>query len=286
MNPTNRTIRDNRNQKARDKVAMSICNKSKLQWDTPVRLDSIIFVEKTYNININVIELQNLPILGGNVNIFNSLLYKSDNRDTITHYLLYDSEKVHYNAITDIKAFLGVRCFCNKCLKGFSNKNDYEKHQCDTNIVSKRKVDKKTETKMVKELSHYLTKGFTKGSKEDIEQSKKELIQYPRYIIYDFETDTHSSIHKPNHVEVDVLKIDEELTHSYDNCLIKKFGINGYNCENKFCDWLFTDDNRNTTVIAHNGAGYDNKFILQYCLTKGIVPSAFIRQGSRITYEF
>jgi hypothetical protein len=122
MNPTNRTIRDNRNQKARDKVAMSICNKSKLQWDTPVRLDSIIFVEKTYNININVIELQNLPILGGNVNIFNSLLYKSDNRDTITHYLLYDSEKVHYNAITDIKAFLGVRCFCNKCLKGFSNK--------------------------------------------------------------------------------------------------------------------------------------------------------------------
>ena len=38
------------------------------------------------------------------------------------------------------------------------------------------------------------------------------------------------------------------------------------------------------TVIAHSGAGYDNKFILQYCLTKGIVPSAFIRQGSRITY--
>ena len=227
-----------------------------------------------------------MPILGGNVNIFNSLLYKSDNRDTLTHYLLYDSEKVHYNLITDIKAFLGVRCFCNKCLKGFGNKSDYEKHNCDTNIVSKRKVDKKTETKMVKELSHYLTKGFTKGSKEDIEESKKELVQYPRYIIYDFETDTHTSIHKPNHVEVDVLKIDGELTHSYDNCLIKKFGINGYTCENKFCDWLFTDDNRNTTVIAHNGAGYDNKFILQYCLTKGIVPSAFIRQGSRITYEF
>ena len=143
MNPTNRTIRDNRNQKARDKVAMSICNKSKLQWDTPVRLDSIIFVEKTYNININVIELQNLPILGGSVNIFNSLLYKSDNRDTITHYLLYDSEKVHYNAITDIKAFLGVRSFCSKCLKGFHNKIDYEKHQCDTSVVSKRKVDKK-----------------------------------------------------------------------------------------------------------------------------------------------
>ena len=52
---------------------------------------------------------------------------------------------------------------------------------------------------------------------------------------------------------------------------------------NKFCDWLFNERNSNSTVLAHNGAGYDNKFILQYCLSKGIVPSAFIRQGSRIT---
>jgi len=45
-----------------------------------------------------------------------------------------------------------------------------------------------------------------------------------------------------------------------------------------------TEENSHSTVIAHNGAGYDNKFVLQYCLNKGIVPSAFIRQGSRITY--
>ena len=66
--------------------------------------------------------------------------------------------------------------------------------------------------------------------------------------------------------------------------MIRKFGINGYDCSTKFCDWLFTPENRNSTVIAHNGAGYDNKFILQYCLNKGLVPSSFIRQGSRITY--
>ena len=46
MYPTNRTIRDHRNKKARDKVAMNICNKCKLQWDTPMRIDKIIFVEK------------------------------------------------------------------------------------------------------------------------------------------------------------------------------------------------------------------------------------------------
>ena len=59
-------------------------------------------------------------------------------------------------------------------------------------------------------------------------------------------------------------------SHEYEKCLYKSLNINGYGCENKFCDWLFTDKNRDSTVIAHNGAGYDNKSILQYCLNKGI----------------
>ena len=37
-------------------------------------------------------------------------------------------------------------------------------------------------------------------------------------------------------------------------------------------------------MIAHNGAGYDNKFILGWCLRKGLRPQQFIRQGSRIMY--
>jgi succinate dehydrogenase/fumarate reductase flavoprotein subunit len=61
-------------------------------------------------------------------------------------------------------------------------------------------------------------------------------------------------------------------------------GFNGYNCTTEFCDWLFTEENSDATVIAHNGAGYDNKFILQFCLSRGLAPAAFIRQGSRITY--
>ena len=140
---------------------------------------------------------------------------------------------------------------------------------------------------MIKEMSHYLKRGFTKGSTEEINETNEKYgkqITNPRYIIYDFETDTHTNIHKPNHVEVDVLQIDENLTHNYQDCLTKSFGIPGYNCEDKFCDWLFTDEHINSTVIAHNGSGYDNKFILQYCLNKGIIPSSFIRQGSRITY--
>ena len=66
-------------------------------------------------------------------------------------------------------------------------------------------------------------------------------INYPKYIIYDFETDTSSGIHLPNHVEIDILQIDKDQTHDYDKCLINKFGINGYDCNNEFCEWLFTE---------------------------------------------
>ena len=138
---------------------------------------------------------------------------------------------------------------------------------------------------MLKDVSHYLTRKFTKGSSEEIALGKNvDNIKHPRYIIYDFETDTHTDIHKPNHVEIDVLEVDEGTTHTYDNCLVYSFNFSGYGCQNVFFDWLFTENNMGSTVIAPNGAGYDNKFILQYCLNKGLIPSAFIRQGSRITY--
>ena len=89
----------------------------------------------------------------------------------------------------------------------------------------------------------------------------------------------------PNHLEYDVLQIDIGLTHDYDKCLIKSSTFYGYICVDDFCEWLFTEENRNTTVMAHNGAGYDFKFILQWCITKKhLLPSSFIRQGSRITY--
>ena len=41
---------------------------------------------------------------------------------------------------------------------------------------------------------------------------------------------------------------------------------------------------RGSTVIAHNGGGYDFKFVLQYCLQRALKPDSFIRQGSHITF--
>jgi hypothetical protein len=66
--------------------------------------------------------------------------------------------------------------------------------------------------------------------------------------------------------------------------LIDKGAFNGYNCTDEFCNFLFSGVNNGYTVMAHNGAGYDNKFILKWCLSKGLKPDTYIRQGSKIAY--
>ena len=166
-------------------------------------------------------------------------------------------------------------------------------------------VKKNNDKRNHKELPHYVKPKFCLGSKEELEQKMEGLneakIDNPdkaeniqalingligdfnerKLIIYDFETDTNTDIHIPNHVEVDCLRIDEELTHDYDKCLQKKESFTGYGCDIKFCEWLFTKDNSNSTVIAHNGGGYDNKFILKWCLSTGMKPDCFIRQIGR-----
>ena len=104
-----------------------------------------------------------------------------------------------------------------------------------------------------------------------------------RYVIYDFEADVHTLTHMPNHVEADVLQVDKN-NNTYEDCLTNTFRHNGYDAVEKFCDWLFTAEHYNSTVIAHNQAGYDGRFILQYALKRGLRPTQYIRQGPRIMY--
>jgi hypothetical protein len=37
-------------------------------------------------------------------------------------------------------------------------------------------------------------------------------------------------------------------------------------------------------LLYHNGSGYDFKFILKWCLKRGMTPDSYIRQGSHIMY--
>ena len=169
-------------------------------------------------------------------------------------------------------------------------------------------VKKNNDKRNHKELPHYVKPKFCLGSKEELEQKMEGLneakIDNPdkaeniqalingligdfnerKLIIYDFETDTSTLTHRPNHVEYDKLFIDKRKKLDYEECLIDVGKFNGYDCTDEFCNFLFSGACNGYTVIAHNGAGYDNKFILQWCLSKGLKPDAYIRQGSKIAY--
>ena len=73
-------------------------------------------------------------------------------------------------------------------------------------------------------------------------------------------------------------------SHIYEDCKIESFSYNGYDAVNEFCNWLFSGKITNATVMAHNQAGYDGRFIFQWCLRHNMRPTKFIRQGSRLMY--
>jgi hypothetical protein len=118
----------------------------------------------------------------------------------------------------------------------------------------------------------------------------EDNIKHPKYIIFDFETDTSKTIkedgsvllHQVMHVEDDIIKVSDN--HIYEDSLINTAIFTGYDCCNDFCKWLFDKQSKDCTIMAHNGAGYDNKFILQWCMKHGRNPGMIIRQGSIITY--
>jgi hypothetical protein len=69
---------------------------------------------------------------------------------------------------------MACRCFCYQCLSTFWSKEAFEKHDCSIEKV--KKPNNKNKNKMAKELSHYLTQNYTKGSRQEI-ATKLETIE-------------------------------------------------------------------------------------------------------------
>jgi hypothetical protein len=156
--------------------------------------------------------------------------------------------------------------------------------------------------RLAKECKHYMHGDIIKGSDEEIKHKSEttkipleiieDNIKHPTCISFDFETDTSKKLkedgsvllHQVMHVEADIIKVSYNHIYIYEDSLINTFSFTGYDCCNDSCKWLFSKDNKDSTIMAHNGAGYDNKFILQWCIKHGLNPDMIIRQGSRITY--
>ena len=83
------------------------------------------------------------------------------------YVLLYDDIAEHFDAITNIKAFMACDHFCFKCLKTFTDNEAFDNHVCGLCVkAKKRKV--RHEKKMVNELAHYLQSGVSKGGHDEI----------------------------------------------------------------------------------------------------------------------
>jgi hypothetical protein len=67
------------------------------------------------------------------------------------------------------------------------------------------------------------------------------------------------------------------------HCYLRQHIFYGVTACFDFCQWLFSQGNSDTTVISHNGRGFDHFPILKYLVDQSIVPQT-IFNGSKCMY--
>ena len=282
----------------RTELAKELCDKCGMDWNEPVSVASFEEIEQILKCNLFLINAASIPVLKTTVKLFHSLMYKSEYVFGFKQCWLLLNEH-HYDVITNPKGFLACDYFCEKCCSCFHHGDAYANHDCQSNAHEHLKELGKCETgPMHKDAGHFLKRAICKGSADEIafkidkcknksaemQDQITEEINNPTYIVYDFETDTHTCIHKPNLCEVTVLKASDD--HSFDKSIQEKRSFEGYGCADDFCNWLFSGEHQEATVFAHNQSGYDAKFLLQWCINHDMLPDTYIQQGSGITYMY
>ena len=141
-----------------------------------------------------------------------------------------------------------VRCStCQKYVKP-------ENHQCYLQPVKAKKRQTAEE-----EGNEFLDDDVAVDN--DVEDTKNLMF-------FDFECTQDDGKHIPNICVVQKESGDEKV-------------FSGPNTKDEFCEWMFQQENANTTFVAHNFQAYDGHFILQYLYKNGITPE-IITRGAKI----
>ena len=116
----------------------------------------------------------------------------------------------------------------------------------------------------------------TKDHKCFLIPTKKEPIEVsPNYLFFDIET--FNDIER-GHVPNLIICQKADGTES-------RFPEDGQpmtgDVTNQFCKWLFTEQNKGVTLIAHNFRGYNGHFILKYMLDNNLKPEV-IKRGTKL----
>ena len=81
----------------------------------------------------------------------------------------------------------------------------------------------------------------------------------------------------------DISSLEKEIPHQ--TCGLRQHIFKGEKTLDKFCEWLFSHQHKNYTVIAHNAKAYDNYFLYDYLInTLGKPPDKLIFVGCKILY--
>ena len=104
------------------------------------------------------------------------------------------------------------------------------------------------------------------GKREPEDEPVEESIKEP--LFFDFECRQENGNHEPNLCIVQNEAGNEWIFH-------------GDNTRNEFCEWLFTIEHANFTVMAHNFQGYDSYFVLQYLRENGVKYDVIMR-GAKV----
>ena len=84
----------------------------------------------------------------------------------------------------------------------------------------------------------------------------------------------------------DIESRQENGNHEPNLCIVQneageEWIFQGDKTRDEFCEWLFTDEHANCTVMAHNFQGYDSYFILQYLREQGVKYDVIMR-GAKV----
>ena len=113
---------------------------------------------------------------------------------------------------------------------------------------------------------HYSTRNAGRASENLAKTRVKKKLR--ELLLFDFECRQENGTHDPN-----LCLVQNEAG--------KEWVFQGDKTRNDFCEWLFTDEHVNCTVMAHNFQGYDSYFILQYLRDNGVKYHVIMR-GAKV----
>ncbi|KAE9523026.1 hypothetical protein AGLY_016657, partial [Aphis glycines] len=224
-------------------LALELCNMLTEYNEEDFTLTDIKNVERTLDIQINIICAENL----------NTLIYKGDDKQTKIY--LYKNGN-HFDVIKSAKGFYGSSYYCEDCDKPYQNK---DKHKC----VEEYNICKMCtyfgirieHSSILRDKKHKHKCGYSecRNCLEEVKINKHQCyMQHRSQKGAQQETGTHIA--------------NKIIAHDFEGNKIM------FDTNEEFCKHVISEEYRGYTFIAHYAKGYDSQFILKYLVDNTLRP--------------